>query len=409
MTTMQQEWVNPMNPMSPMSPMSAVRAATTLNGASMTTQGDRKQRSRLLQVLALALMSSVLAGCAGTFLPATGPSIGAIHDGASDANGEPQYRLVDLSAQTIGPYMRPKAPEAAPYVSSTQTPEVRLMPGDTMSIMIADTVAEGGTFAPLASGGTVFNNIRVNPKGQISLPYVGRPNVKGKTLYEVETIIQDSVRDVAVDPQVHVSLTSDLAGSILVAGAVRSPGRFSTLTGPLTLLDAINQAGGPVLEPHLTEVVVRTGKDSYSMNYEQVLNGRNRTVPPNAEIVLERARKRFVAMGAVASPGLLDLPSNNPSLLEVLGVAGGLKGSQSDASGVFVFRLNEAKKPGEEPSAEVFRLNMKDPAAMFLARQFLVQPEDAVYVTNAAVYEWQQIISPIVQVLILGRTVSNGF
>jgi len=118
-------------------------------------------------------------------------------------------------------------------------------------------------------------------------------------------------------------------------------------------------------------------------------------------------------MGAVGQPGLHDLPSNNPSLLEVLGVVGGLNEAKSDASGVFVFRLNDdvstvggaASMP--PPSAEVFRLNLKDPAAMFLARKFLVQPEDAVYVTNATVYEWQKIISPIVQVLVLGRTVSG--
>jgi len=158
---------------------------------------------------------------------------------------------------------------------------------------------------------------------------------------------------------------------------------------------------------------VRTGKRAYEFNYDELLAGRNQPVPPNAEIVLERARKRFVAMGAVGQPGLHDLPSNNPSLLEVLGVVGGLNEAKSDASGVFVFRLNDdvsavggdASTP--QHTAEVFRLNLKDPAAMFLARQFLVQPEDAVYVTNAGVYEWQKIISPIVQVLVLGRTVSG--
>jgi len=130
--------------------------------------------------------------------------------------------------------------------------------------------------------------------------------------------------------------------------------------------------------------------------------------------VLERARKRFVAMGAVGRPGLHDLPSNNPSLLEVLGVVGGLNEAKSDASGVFVFRLNDAPAENGDgdseephPDAEVFRLNLKNPAAMFIARQFLVHPEDAIYVTNAAVYEWQKIISPIVQVLVLGRAVSR--
>jgi polysaccharide export outer membrane protein len=216
------------------------------------------------------------------------------------------------------------------------------------------------------------------------------------------------LKGITSDPQVQITLTSDLSGSVLVAGAVKNPGRFSSLQGPLTLLDAINQAGGPLLEPHLIRVVVRTGKKSYQYNYQDLLSGKNQVVPPGAEIVLERARKRFVAMGAVGDPGLHDLPSNNPSLLEVLGSVKGLNEVKADAAGVFVFRLIDRKDPasGEiKPRAEVFRLNLKEPAAMFLARQFLVLPEDAIYVTNAAVYEWQKIISPIVQVLVLGRTI----
>jgi polysaccharide export outer membrane protein len=205
-------------------------------------------------------------------------------------------------------------------------------------------------------------------------------------------------------------LTGDLSGSVLVVGAVKTPGRFSALQGPLTLLDAINRAGGPLLEPHLIRVVVRTGEKSYQFNYEDLLSGRNQVLPPGAEVVLERARKRFVAMGAVGDPGLHDLPSNNPSLLEVLGKVKGLNESKADAAGVFIFRLVALNSPDTgvmQSRAQVFRLNLKEPAAMFLARQFLVQPEDAVYVTNAAVYEWQKIISPIVQVLVLGRTVDS--
>jgi len=242
------------------------------------------------------------------------------------------------------------------------------------------------------------------------LPYVGREKVGGKTPSGVEQLIRKKLKGITTDVQVQVGLTGDLSGSVLVAGAVKAPGRFSALEGPLTLLDAINRAGGPMLEPHLIRVVVRTGKKSYVFNYQELLSGKNQVVPPGAEVVLERARKRFVAMGAVGDPGLHDLPSNNPSLLEVLGSVKGLNEAKADAAGVFVFRLVDEEDPatGEvRPQAEVFRLNLKEPAAMFLARQFLVQPEDAIYVTNAAVYEWQKIISPIVQVLVLGRTLDN--
>jgi polysaccharide export outer membrane protein len=165
-----------------------------------------------------------------------------------------------------------------------------------------------------------------------------------------------------------------------------------------------------LLEPHLIRIVVRTGAKSYEFNYQDLLSGKNQIVPPGAEIVVERARKRFVAMGAVGDPGLHDLPSNASSLLEVLGTVKGLNESKADAAGVFVFRLAERTDESGQQVAQpiVFRLNMKEPAAMFLARQFMVQPEDAIYVTNAAVYEWQKIITPIVQVLVLGRTI-NGF
>ncbi len=363
--------------------------------------------SRTVLRSSVLCLSLLLSGC-GSLLSSAGPSRFAVMNSESSQD----YTLIDLSAETIGPYMRPIEPPLSHSVALPTIPEIRLVSGDVLRVMIADSATEGAVFAPLASGGTVFDNVRIDSKGAISLPYVGREVVAGKTLGAVEALIRRKLRGMASDAQVQVALTGDLSGSVLVAGAVKAPGRFSALQGPLTLLDAINRAGGPVLEPHLIRVVVRTGDKSYQFNYQDLLGGNNQVVPPGAEIVLERARKRFVAMGSVGEPGLHDLPSNNPSLLEVLGSVKGLNDAKADAAGVFVFRLAEEKDAdtGElKPKAEVFRLNMKQPAAMFLARQFLVQPEDAVYVTNAAVYEWQKIISPIVQVLVLGRTINSGF
>jgi len=354
-----------------------------------------------------------LAGCGGSVLSGAGPSIRAITSAEENApvGGGARYEVVDLSADTIASYMRPPEQAPAHTVAPAGVPDVKLVPGDVLSVMIADNGAgEAAMFAPLAGGGTIFPKVRLDSKGRISLPYLGQKTVQGMTLAQVEATIRGSLRGKVTDPQVHVELSGDLSGSVLVAGAVKAPGRFSAMQGPLTLLDAINQAGGPLLEPHLIRVVLRTGSDARIYSYQDLLNGKNRMVPPHSEIIVERARKRFVAMGAVTAPGLHDLPSDNPSLLEVMGVAGGLRESSADPSGVFIFRL-AAPEPGSDgkPTARVFRLDMKTPEAIFLARQFLVEPEDAIYVTNAAVYEWQKIISPIVQVLLLGRIVHTGY
>ncbi|MEI2415943.1 polysaccharide biosynthesis/export family protein [Orrella sp. JC864] len=357
---------------------------------------------RLMRLLATIGCAAVLSGCGG-FLSGAGPYMGSI---TAEQGQDPPYRLIDLSASTIGPYMPPAPPPGATSVSSTTAPTVRLVAGDVIKVLISDSPQPDALFAPLAAGGTSLD-VRVESNGEISLPYAGRMKVAGMSLSEVENSIKTRLKGAAtIDPQVLVSLVGDISGSVLVAGAVKQPGRFSALQGPLTLLDAVNMAGGPILEPHLVNVIVRNGSEIRTVSYQDLLSGQNTPVQPRSEIVLERARKRFVAMGAVGSPGLHDLPSQYPNLLETLGVVGGLKENSANPQGVFVFRLQD--NGPDQPQAEVFRLNMRDPSAIFLARQFLIKPDDAIYVTNAAVYEWQKIISPIVQVLVLGRTV-NGF
>lgn len=350
-------------------------------------------------VAGLMVVTLTLSGCSGV-MSGAGPYKGAI-----ESNNAP-YELVEINANTIAPFMRPAAKAAKATVTSPLAQSVRLMGGDMINVLITDNAPEGsGLFAPLSTGGTQMK-VRVDAQGMISLPYVGHQFVAGMTLIQVEDMIRQKLKGVTTDVQAHVDLVGDLSGSVLVAGAVKAPGRFSTLQGPLTLLDAINQAGGPVMEPHLVNVTVRNGSQVETFNYEEVLDGNNATLKPNSEVILERARKRFVAMGAVGDPGLHDLPAQNTSLLDALGSVGGLKEANANPSGVFVFRMTETKSTQAEKPL-VMRIDMRDPAAIFYARQVMMQPDDTIYVTNAAVHEWQKIIAPIVQTLVLGRTIDS--
>lgn len=348
---------------------------------------------RQIYIASAAALMLGLAGCGGT-LSGAGPYKGTIEE-KTDA-----YTLVDINASTIAPFMRDAQKPALSAVVSPIPAEVRLMGGDVINILITDNAPEGtALFAPLSTGGTQLK-VRIDNKGMISLPYVGQQFVAGMTPMQVESMIRRQLKGVTSDVQAHVELVGDLSGSVLVAGAVKAPGRFSTLQGPLTLLDAINQAGGPVLEPHLVTVTIRNGAKATTVNYEDILSGNNVVLQPNSEIVLERARQRFVAMGAVSDPGLHDFPQQNTSLLDALGSIGGLKENSANPQGVFVFRLRE----GKEARPIVMRIDMRDPAAIFYARQVMLRPDDTIYVTNAAVYEWQKVITPIVQTMVLGKT-----
>lgn len=360
-------------------------------------------RKNVRCVYSAALLSSctLLGGCG--ILAGAGPFMYSITSENNAQNPQYPYELIDLSPANIVPYMRTPEGPLLKHVAPPAEPDVRLTPGDVLKVQISDDGgADASVFASLAQGGTVFAQVRVDSRGCISLPYMGTKSVLGATLAQVEDVIRRGVRGRTSEPQVHVELVSDLSSSVLVAGAVKSPGRFSVLQGPLTILDAINQAGGPALEPYLINVTLRTGKAVQRYNYQDLLSGGNVAVPPHSEIILERSRKRFVAMGAVNQPGLHDFPSAVPSLLEVLGSVGGINERQANPRGVFVFRLVDDPSDGK-PKAQVFRLDMRAPVSMFLAKNFLVQPDDTVYVTNAPVYDMQKIIAPIVQVLVLGQ------
>lgn len=346
----------------------------------------------------------MLSGCAASLLSAAGPSYRTLVEATESQSVA--FEIVDLSPSTIGPYMLKEQGVDTSLVRGGVL-SVTLAPGDVLTVMMAETDQSPSIFASLSSGGTSFSDVRIDPRGNIELPYVGQVKAAGLTTDALATRMKQRLQSSIKMPQVRVTLSSDISGSVLVTGAVKTPGRYSAMKGPLTLLDVITQAGGATSEPHLINVTIRQPGGVQQMVYQDVLYGSNMLLSPRSEVVLQRNRQSFIAMGAVSTPGLFDLPSSHPSLLQVLGVVGGLQQATADPAGVFVFRRGGFDPQGK-PIAKVFRLDMSRPEAMLLASAFQVKTEDALYVTNAGVYEAQKIISPIVQMIILGNTVSGN-
>ncbi|WP_077071148.1 UDP binding domain-containing protein [Bordetella pertussis] len=119
---------------------------------------------RLIRCLSIALLA-LLSGC--SILSGSGPTRSAIMDGGStDATGAKlgSYDLVDLRADTIAPYVLVKAVSKDGATSDGYVGNMRVMPGDVLRILVADSM-ETGLFAPLAAGGTVFEAVRVAADG----------------------------------------------------------------------------------------------------------------------------------------------------------------------------------------------------------------------------------------------------
>jgi len=350
-------------------------------------------RFRPAPFAALALLA--LGGCGLTARP--GPTTAAV---LSPGRDQPAYDVVEVTAETLPSYLMPPRPGPAP-LGANGAAQFGVVPGDVLHVVVYER-SDGGLFAPMSAGGTVFTNVRVDESGAVSLPYAGRVRVHGATLSRVEALLRNALAGKAVDPQVHVQLLSSPRQSVLVSGEVRSPGRVTTTEGQLSAFEAVARAGGPTLPAHGVDVVIRNGGTVRRMPYLSLLSQPSLHLARGDHVVVEANVKRFIAMGAVERPGLQDMVSPRMSLLEGLGQAGGLADRSASPRGVFLLRMVPLLNGAERPT--VFHLDFRRTEALLLARRFALLPDDTLYVTNAPVWEAQKLITPIIQALILGRS-----
>lgn len=123
-------------------------------------------------------------------------------------------------------------------------------------------------------------DVRVSQEYSITLPLIGKVDLKGKTLRQAEELIRQLYdRDYLVNPQVNVVVVEYAKRTVNVIGQVNQPGAvmFPQEQG-LTLLDAISRAGGFSRLAQRTQVkLTRTnadGKtDTYIINADDLIKG----------------------------------------------------------------------------------------------------------------------------------------
>lgn len=352
----------------------------------------------IVRRIAVLLAVLLLAGC--NSIARSGPGERAINQQSADLAG---FTLIDLKAENVGHYRVQSLTDGAGTAGVPGAPAVSLSAGDILRVRISET-KEGGIFAPLATGGTAFDNVRVDHKGTISLPYAGRVKVAGLDPQQVEDRLRSRLAGVTFEPQVYVEIISDRGSSVLISGEVKAPGRFSMMEGPMTLIDAIARAGGATRPAHQIDVVIRRGKAVSRVPLSRVQGGQNRQLRAGDEITLETNVQVFNALGAVQKTGQAEFSKSNPTLMDALAQVGGLNGTVASNTGVFVFRLREPKAWLDadnkwQEGAVIFKFDFSKPETMFIAQAFGMRNDDTIYVTHAPAVEWIRSLQPIAMTL----------
>jgi polysaccharide biosynthesis/export protein len=336
----------------------------------------------------VAVLVLLLQGCA--IVPGQHMSESALSNPEKD-----RVQLVQITPQWI----ENNGPQAAPPALSQDLINYKpgayqIGPGDTLYITVWD---HPELTAPAGSQQQASTNSRlVRSDGTLFYPYAGVIHAAGMSIDQLRNELAKRLGEYVKNPQVDVGVVSYGSQLVTFGGAFTKTDPQQINSIPLTLGQAIGSANIDTTRADLSDLILtRDGQD-----YHIDLNNLDKATQEN--IYLKGGDRLFMSfndnkeiyvMGEVIRPMAITFKTDDLSLTQALGRAGGLDPITSSGRSVYVIR--GVKDLAKEP-ATVYHLNARSPAAFALADDFRVRAGDVVFVGPAAITEWGRVLSQLV-------------
>jgi polysaccharide biosynthesis/export protein len=220
----------------------------------------------------------------------------------------------------------PPAQTAAPGLQNQAQARYQIGPQDQLKITVYEADELGGTY-------------RVDPDGFITFPLLGRIAVAGISV----AVCQEKLRTMLAagyirNPQVRVDIEEYKSQSIFVSGEVRSPAEIR-MTGSMTLLQALAQAGSPLSSASSELTIARQKKlppgaappsapndatDVIKVNWRDLQTGRAADVSlQDGDVIFIPKAQTFFIQGFVRNGGSYVLEPGT-TVEQAIALAGGL-------------------------------------------------------------------------------------
>lgn len=275
--------------------------------------------------------------------------------------------------------------------------------GDVLSIVVWDhpELTNGATGMPAAGAAAADVNAATQPPigfvvdhaGMVQFPYAGTLKLAGLTEEQARNLLTTKLAKYIRNPKVTLRVQAFRSKRVYVDGEVKTPGLQALNDVPMTLVEALNRAGGVLPTGDQSRIVLNRGGTNYEINLQQLVQkgiNPNSIMLTNGDIVRVRSReesKVFVS-GEVVSPRALTMHNGRLTLNEALGESGGINPLSGDGRQIYVVRNN-----GTNPV--VYQLDGRSAEALAMAESFELDPKDVVYVAPTPLANWHRAVSLI--------------
>ena len=276
--------------------------------------------------------------------------------------------------------------------------QYRVGPRDVLTITVwghPELTIPAGQFRSADAAGNV-----VGEDGTIYYPFAGVVQAAGRTVEEIRDELLAKLSRYIENVQLDVRVAAYRSQRAYIVGEVAQPGVQVVQDIPLTVLEAINNAGGVTPDADLRNITLTRDDNTYSINLLSLYEGGDITqnvmlkhgdvlnVPDNQFNKIFVLGETTLGRGFGVRPRSFIMNKARMTLTEALSEGGGIDQVTADAARVFVFRTGLGR-------SEIFHLNARSPDAFILAERFPMQPRDIVFVDRAPGIRWNQIIGQI--------------
>ena len=261
----------------------------------------------------------------------------------------------------------------------------------------SDDVLEISIFEWEMSEETKTLEFRVSETGMISLPALGPIHVGGKSIQDIQLLIEKELSDKGVlqNPRAGVSVKEYRSRRIAVIGEVNAPGVYAIHENVTTLMDMLTLAGGPTRDAGQIVHILRKEKGKFepvkiTVNLQELFDQGSfdlNAVLQGADIIYVPKAPLVYVYGSIRAPGGYTL-GHYMRALEAIALAGGTTHDAAKRD-CFIVRRNSSATAEQVLALDLYAVESGKQPDVFLKEGDVIHvPDSTARIAGSKLWEF---------------------